>query len=158
MTGSVLDAARNVAEDYPGGARALAARIDKNATSFAHELAETGTAKLGLATAVKMTARTRDLRILNAFAADAGCMVLPLPEALAVEGDHALQQLATLAREFADVVSSVTDAVADGTISANELARVERQYGELIAAGQAMLATLHAQHEAGRPGALRAVG
>lgn len=155
---SVLDAARNVAEDYPGGARALALRIDKNATSFAHELAETGTAKLGLATAVKMTARTRDLRILNAFATEAGCMVMPLPEALAVEGDQALQQLATLAREFSDVVGSVTDACADGAISANELARVERQFGELVAAGQALVGTLRAQHEAARPAALRAVG
>lgn len=155
---SVMDAARNVAEDYPGGASALAPRIDKNPTTLNHELHETGAAKLGLTTAVKMTRRTGDLRILNAFAAEAGCLVLALPEALQVEGSETMHDLGLLAKEFSDVVQEVMAACADGEVTANELVRVRRQWAELVAAGQRMLHGVHVKHEASKPGALRAVG
>jgi hypothetical protein len=155
---NVIDAARNVAEDYEGGASALALRIDKNPTTLLHELNETGTAKLGLVTAVKMSARAKDPRILNAFALQLGYMVLPLPEALAVEGNETMQDLAHVAKEFAEVIQEVTSSYADdGRISENELAKIEKQFGELLASGQSMLARIRASHEQARPAHLREV-
>jgi hypothetical protein len=155
----VITAAQNVAEDYKGGARQLAVDIDKNPTSLSHELSETGGAKLGLRTAVKMTRRTGDLRILNAFASEAGCMVLPLPEALRVEGNSTMHDLSQVAQEFADVVREVTMTAADDTVSDNEMERVLREWGELLAAGQRAIAGLQAKNQAAKPGGnLRAVG
>lgn len=153
----VITAACNVAEDYKGGARQLAADIDRNPTTFSHELNETGVAKLGLRTAVKMTKRTKDLRILYAFACEMGQMCVPLPDMLMVEGDLTMQGLGRVAKEFGDVVQEISAAAADGEVSANEMQRVERQWGELVAAGQQLLAHMRARHEAARPGHLRAV-
>lgn len=157
MSLDVMDAARNLAEDYRGGAVALAARIDKNPNTFAHELGEQATAKLGLRTAVKMSKRSGDLRILNAFAAELGCMVLQLPEALMVEGNDAARDLGAMAKEFAEVVAEVMQSQSDGRVTENELAAIRRQWAELLAAGQKTLHTLAQQHEAGKPAHLRAV-
>lgn len=151
----VITAAQNVAEDYKGGARQLAIDIDRNPTTFSHELNETGSAKLGLRTAVKMTKRAKDLRILNAFAAECGQVCVPLPESLMVDGDMTMQGLGRIAKEFGDVVQEVSAAAADGEVSANELQRVERQWGELVAAGQSLLAHMRAKHEASKPAGLR---
>lgn len=154
---SVMDAARNVAEDYAGGARALALRIDKNPTTFAHELNETGGAKLGLETSVKMTKRSKDLRILNEFAAEAGCMVLLLPEALAVDGNDAMHLVSKLAGEFNDVVQSFVAAVADAEVTGTEVAAIRRQWAELQVVGQRVVAFAEAMHEAGKPAHLKSV-
>lgn len=153
----IITAACNVAEDYLGGARQLGLDIDRNPTTFSHELNETGSAKLGLRTAVKMSKRAKDLRILNVFAGELGQMCVPLPDSLAVDGDLTMQDLAKVAKEFGDVVHEVSAAAADGDVSANELQRVERQWGELVAAGQQLLAHMRAAHEAGRPHQLRAI-
>lgn len=148
---TVLDAARCVAEDYPGGAHALAARIDKPPSTFAHELAGAGGAKLGLKTAVAMSTRTGDMRILNAFAAELGAMVLPLPVLSIDAGEDALRLVGDMAREFGDVVAAYSAALADGKVTANELAHLGRQWGELEVVAQRMLAHATAVHEAAKP-------
>ena len=147
----VLDAAHHLVQAYPGGAEALAPRMNKNATTLRHEVNRTGQAKLGLADAVSLSVLTGDLRILSAFASELGCMVTPLPASLG--GDEtAMHRVALLAKEFGEVVATVTEATADGRISANELANIERNWEELMAAGQALVGHLRAKHEAGRPG------
>lgn len=154
---SVLDAARNVADDYPGGAKALAQRMDKNPFTLMHELAGTGTAKLGLLTAVKMTTRSGDLRILNEFASECGCLVLPMPEALReLHGGELMRQLARTAKEFADLVSEVSGDLADDKVSDNEMARIVREWSELVATGQTLVAGVRAKHDADKPSHLRA--
>lgn len=40
---------------------------------------------------------------------------------------------------------------ADDAISVNEMARLERQWSELVAAGQLMMRHLRARHESARP-------
>lgn len=138
----VITAAQNVAEDYVGasgrGAVALAKDIDKNPTTLAHQLTETGSAVLGLRTAVKMTKRSRDLRILLAFAAECGQMCVPLPDALDVEGEDCMKRLSETSREFAELCQEVCADLSDGKISDNELARINRSIGELLAAVQAL--------------------
>ncbi len=153
---AVLDAAFHLVHDYPGGAVSLAPRMGKSGTTLSHECKATGTAKLGLVDAVKLSHLTGDLRILNAFASECGCLVLPMPAPDgAVDTFHAL---AEAAREFGKFVTSVADAAADGQVTANELARVDGELASMLAASQAIRATLAQIHEAGKPSALRAVG
>ena len=147
---AVTDAAFQLVRAYPGGANSLAPRMGKNATSLSHEVRGTGTAKFGLEDAVNATMLTGDLRILNAFAAECECLVLRMPEALASDS-NAMHRVATLAREFGDVVGTVSEAAADGAISANELARVRREWADLMSAGQALMSHLEAVHAQGFP-------
>lgn len=155
----VMGAAFNVGEDYrPGGARGLAQAIGENPNTFSHALTETAGAKLGLKTAVKMTKRTGDLRILLAFAAECGQMCVPLPEALDLDGNDCMRALAETSKEFNDVVQAVCMALSDdGRVSANELERVDREGGEMLAKLQMLLATVRARHMAGQPAPLRGV-
>lgn len=132
---NVLDAAYNVGEDYKdGGTAGLARRIGRNPTTLTHELTRTGTAKLGLADAVKMSVLSRDLRVLHAYAASCGQMCVPLPESIDMQGDDVLKALADSSREFAELCQETCADMADGEISDNELARIDRERGELIAA------------------------
>lgn len=153
---NVLDAAANVAEDYPGGGTALAHRIGKNPTTLLQELRGTAGAKLGLDTAVKMTARSGDLRILHAFAAECGQMCMPLPEALAVADDDCMQAIARASVEFSQLCTEAVKARADLHTSANELQRIQREGGELIARVHAVLTAFAVDYEASKPVALRA--
>jgi hypothetical protein len=149
----VMTAAFNVAEDYrPGGACGLAHAIGENPNSFRHAVTETAGSKLGLKTAVKMTKRTGDLRILLAFAAECGQMCVPLPGSLDLDTNDCMRALAQTSKEFNDVVREVCDALAgDGRVSANELERIDREGGELLQQLQRLLATVRAQHLATVP-------
>lgn len=148
----VMDAAFNVAEDFPGGASALARAIDKNHFSFLHEVNGTGSAKLGLLTSVKMTKRSGDLRILLAFAAECGQMCLPLPAALASGADDCMRAMSETSREFGELCQQVCLSLGDdGRISDNELDRIRREGGELMAALQHLMASLQVRNQHGRP-------
>lgn len=142
---SVLDAAFSVVHDAPGGAAALSVRLGRNPATLSHEISGHGSAKLGLVEAVKITLMTGDIRILNAFAASCGCMVVPLP-AVDASGST-VTQIGQLAKEFGDVVNEVMLSVADGRVSANELHRCEREFGELVACGQVVMQQIRTLHE-----------
>ena len=148
---SVTDAALNVAEDFAGGASALARAIDKNHWTFLHELKGAGAAKLGLATAVKMTRRTDDLRILQAFAAECGQMCVPLPDALEHSSDECMMAVSAMVRESSDVCQEICKSLGDdGVITDNELARIQRECGELVAAVNRLLSAATARNSKNR--------
>lgn len=144
------DVAYNVVHDYPGGAPSLAPRLGKNATTLAHELNGTGVAKLGLMDAEKITHLAGDLRILEAFATNCGQMLVPLPEALAVADDDCMLRLADTAREFGELCKEVAGDLADGSISDNELDRIDRECGQLIASLHALRESLAARNAQGK--------
>ncbi len=148
------DAAFALVRAYPGGAESLGPRFSKNPTTLNHEVKGTGQAKLGLDDAAAMSVLSGDLRILNEFAAECDCMVLRMPTCLD-DGNGAMLQVARMAREFGDLVSSVSDVMADGQVTANELTRVRREWSALLAEGQALLAHLEAKHEEAIPQATR---
>ena len=145
------DVAANVVHDYPGGAPSLAPRIGKNATTLAHELNGTGAAKLGLLDAEKITLRTGDMRILEAFALNCGQMLVPLPAAFDADADDCMARLATTAREFGDLCTEVATDLVDGAISDNELARIDRECGELMASLRTLREALARRNQAGKP-------
>lgn len=127
----VLTAAFQLIHAYPGGAVALAPVLGKNPATLSHEVNPNyPTAKFGLDDAVKLSVWTCDRRIASAFASQVGCMLLPLPQG--DETGTTLEDVAAMAREFADLAAEVSKAVADGKVSANELARVQREAAELV--------------------------
>jgi hypothetical protein len=144
------DVAANVVHDYPGGSPSLAPRIGKNATTLAHEVHGTGAAKLGLLDAEKITLRTGDLRILEAFALNCGQMLIPLPQSSDQPVDDCMARLATTAREFGDLCTEVAADLVDGSISDNELARIDRECGELMSSLRTLREALARRNQAGK--------
>lgn len=157
MSQCVMDAAADVVSDYPGGAASLAPRVDKAPSTLNQEVnGTTPMAKLGLVTAVKLTKRTGDLRILLAFARECGQMVLPLPEGLDVEGDDCMRAATASAREFGELMAEVMSARADGRTTDNELDRVTRSIGELMRALHGLNAAFVSSNQASKPAGLAA--
>lgn len=150
----VLDAAQHLVHDYPGGAASLAPRLGKTHTTLCNEVTGRHGYKLGLQDSVKASVFADDLRILNAFAAAMRCTVLRLPDVPDVPGD-ALAHVSALAEEFGDVTRTFVSSIADGRVTANEIAELVKQWGELQAAGQHLVAYAQAMHEAGKPAFVR---
>lgn len=153
---NVMDAAYAVAHDYPGGARALGARMgmtdlsDRVNPSLPHRL-------LGLEQATRMQALSGDARVLYAMAMELRHYPpVPMPSEL-VEDEPCLQTLAELTREFGDLIGEVSQDLADGRITDNELAAVKKKWGVLVSTGQHMLAQLGSMNEGlrGVPGGRR---
>lgn len=134
----VLVAAYQLVSDHPGGAVAIAPLIGKNSAALSHEVNPNyPSAKLGLADAVKLSVWSRDTRILNAFAAQMGCMVLPLPTAAPAR--NSLEAVSAMACEFADLLKSASMVTADGVVTQNELLGMQRDVGQLFASVQVMV-------------------
>ena len=150
---AILDAAYHLVHDYKEGAHALARFLNKAYATLCHEVTGEGTAKLGLVDAAKLTQRTGNLAVLNAFAAECNCMVLPLPNhGVALD---TLPQLADTAREFSEFVAEVATSISDNRVTGTELSRVDVELGQLIGAAQALRATLASMQEAGKPVPMR---
>jgi len=162
MTTSVQSAIFRLVHDYPGGAGALGPVLGKRGDSLSHEVSPVyPTAKIGLLDAVKLSLFTGDRQVLNAWAGDMGCMVVPLAaDVPGVEGIGT--RTAVLAKEFADLMGTLAADLADGDVSTNDLARIDREASELVSAIQALLGAVRAMHQAPRDAAdpqhLRAVG
>lgn len=148
---SVLDALYNTVHDFDGGAEALAPRIGKRGTSLCHEVRPpTGsTAKAGLVDALKIMEISRDFRTLHVMNAQLGFMALQLPRLDAAHEDT-MGHLAHVAKEFSDVLQVVAVGAADRVITDSELADLHRQWGELMAAGQALLSNFAAKNAEGK--------
>nr|WP_316642866.1 phage regulatory CII family protein [uncultured Roseateles sp.] len=134
---NVLDAAYWTGQKYPGGAEGLALRMGR--PNLSDELnPNRKSAKLGLHDSVVMQVMARDYRILHAMAAELGHMAVPLPDLAEGEAPGAAQ-VALVAQDFGKLMQEVAEDAADNQISDNELARLERRAGELIAHVQLML-------------------
>lgn len=149
---SIRDAAFRLVRAYPGGAAALGPRLGKRGDTLSHEVAGRGFAKLGLEDAVAISVMSGDLSILNAFAAECDCHVLPLPE-LTSESDEldSVRRMGALAKEFSEVVGAVAEGLADGRVSRNEVKRIQKEWADLEAVGQRLVAQITAAHERGLP-------
>ncbi len=147
---NLLDAAYNTVHDYPGGAQSLGPRLGKQGTYLSAEVAATGTAKLGLLDAEKITQLTGDLRILEAFATNAGQMLVPLPSIGLDATDDCMVRLGSAAKEFGEFCTEVATDLADGKITDNELTRIDRECGELIAKLHSLREALADRNQAGK--------
>jgi len=148
---SVLDALYHTVHDYDGGAEALAIRLGKRGTSLSHEVRPpaNSTAKAGLVDALKVMQFARDYRVLHVMNAECGFMAMPLP-VLDEAHQDTMGHLANVAKEFSDVLQTVAVGAADRTITDNELADLQRQWGELMNAGSSLLANYAAKNAEGK--------
>lgn len=140
---NVLDAAYNLVHSYPGGAEALAPRMGKAPTTLSHEVAARGFAKFGLDDAVRATELSGNPAIVQAFAARAGGVFVPL---LVGEAGGDLGALGAVAKEFGEFAAEFAADLADGRVTGNELARIEREALDLFAAVHAALAVARERH------------
>ena len=131
-TMSVSDAALNVVHQYKGGAAALQLRMGK--TNLSGEVnPNVKGAKLGIEDAVTVQILANDYRILYAMALDCRHFPpLPMPEGLDVATDQCIRTVGELVKESADVVTVTVEGLADNDVSDNDLARFDREAGELI--------------------------
>ncbi|MBI3103225.1 MAG: transcriptional regulator [Burkholderiales bacterium] len=150
----ILDSVRRAVRHYPGGVDAVAARLGKSPSTLEKELRAAPQYKLGAVDAAEIAAMCVEhgsdygLEYPTRIAEAVGATLLVLPRGTDVPDGVTAQALACLVREFADVVTSATLADADGEISRNELLAVERQWAELVAAGQGLMRHLGAKHQA----------
>jgi hypothetical protein len=148
---NVLDTLYHTVHDYDGGAEALAQRLGKRGSSLCHEVRPPAgsTAKAGLLDAVKIMEISGDHRTLHVINAQLGYMAVRLP-VLDQASEATISHLAAISREFNDVVQAAAIAAADGQITDNELASVQRQSGELIASVHSLLGDFVQQNAKGK--------
>jgi hypothetical protein len=132
MTMDVLAAARCVARDFKGGARALGELMGKS--NLSDELnPNVKTAKLGAADMVEMEIWADDYRPLYAHcAATRHFPPVKMPDPLAHGEMPCMRTLSEMVKESADVVSTTVEALADDEVSDNDLARFDKESSELI--------------------------
>jgi hypothetical protein len=154
------DAAHHLARRYPDF-DALAAKMGKRPDTLRKELTGAHGYKWGvedeeLLILLSQAANVTDaLAPITAAAVNANALLIPLPD---VSGDvPSMQCIADSAREFSEFVASVAQAEADHRVTANELKRIERETGELVASLQRCLAHMRREHEAAKPAHVREV-
>lgn len=146
-----VDSVRRAVRQYPGGVDAVAARLGKSSATLDKELRRSPGFKLGADDAAEISVMAYDLGLPvgrdypNALAAAHGCALLPLP--LASAGEVTAEMVASVMRECADLVTEVSQTLADGQVSANEMRRVEARWAELMAAGQVLMGDMAARHK-----------
>jgi hypothetical protein len=140
------DAVRRMARNYPGGLKALAARLGKSDSTLDKEIRGAHGFKLGLQEAYEIAVMCVDARsacamdLLNLWAQATGHVLLPMPEV--ATGGITLERLGRLMHECGDLVAVVTNAKADGKVCDNEMKLCTAQFAELMAAGQSLMQAL----------------
>ena|SRR6218665_1652273 len=143
--------------DY--GVEELATFLGKSKSTLYQEVnpQPDGAAKAGLLDVLKMIDRAQDFRVVHAINARFNFCAVPMPRLPQGEHEDTMAQVARMAREFGEVMTDIAKSLEDGRVSQNELKQVERQWGDLQAAGMVVIATLAAKAKAAQPaGALRA--
>lgn len=139
---SVQDAAYHTAHCFPGGVPAMAQRLGMSANTLQHKVNPRNTTHhLSLREASDMMVLSGDVRMLQALAAENGCVVLS-EQAEPQAAVPPMQRVMQLVHEFSGVLESVNTALADGHVTLNELHDCERHIATQMQALNDMLGTL----------------
>jgi hypothetical protein len=147
---NVMDAACHIADDYPGGAAALAVRMDKAASTLQKELRGDPGYKFGLADSVKMSKFAGSTLIASAYAAELGGYFMLLPDIEHVRACP-LEAVGALSRQVGAYVGEICSAMADGHVSDNERRGITARLAGLMVQIQQLQAQIDAQSETGEP-------
>jgi len=142
---------------FPGGSASLAARMDMSPTTLAHKASPTyPTQFFSPEEAMLLTEETADLDFVNAVCAAAGGMFMPTarPELDALSND----ELVALMRETSHLMTALADARSKAgpggaAVTANELARIEAEAADAVAAIQECVRRARADRQAAQPAA-----
>jgi hypothetical protein len=138
---SVKDAVHRLVHRHPGGIPALAARMAVNPRTLQNKVNPNQPGHhVYIEDAELMTAITNDPEIAQALAFACGHVCIPV---LAAAGDGEIgSEIASVGKEFGDVMKATLDAIADGRVTARELATYDRQFHEFLAAAVKLRARL----------------
>lgn len=136
---------------YPKGTEALAACLAMPRTSLLHKVnPQYPGAHCSPEEAAQIMVETGDHGAHHAQGALLGYIHLPAPQATEC-CDATTQALAASVREFGEFVARAAADLADGRCTTNELAAIEREGAEAIAAIHALMRVAAAMHRAGMP-------
>lgn len=141
---NTADAAYDVAHDYPGGLKTLAARMDANYDVLRNKLNPNPTAEnrnvLTLKEAVKITDLANDNRILQAWASERDCILVQLPKVEECDNVELLAKFTQVLSDMGELAKTHSDAIADGVVNDREkhdleqiAAHAHRHIQELLA-------------------------
>lgn len=157
---NLLDSVRRMVRSYPGGIDALAPRLSKSPSTLEKELRGAPGFKLGAGDAAEISAMCIELQTehalayVTAVAVGSNCMLVLLPAVDDTHGQDCMRVLADTSRTAADLIAEVCSSLADGKVSDNEMARVDKAVGQLVAALQAMRRVMASINRAGKPQSL----
>lgn len=146
---TLTDAVYRTAHAYPGGTVALAPRLGKASAALRQELLGSSNHKLGLETAAQIAELTGDYQALHVWCAMTGHVAVAVDGA--DRGGDVLGMLLDKQSASGDLASAISDALADGVVTANELATCAGKVAAAIARLNALLRELQAMHAAGQP-------
>ena len=147
------DAVRRMVRNYPGGLKAVALRLGKSDSTLDKEIRGAAGFKLGLQDAQEIMVLCHDvgsegaIELLSLQAHAVAQVLIPLPTL--ERSPMTLASLAKLMHECGELVTTVTKAKADGTVCDNELRECFAAWGEMVAAGHALMQDLKAQNADG---------
>lgn len=151
------DALRQMAKAYPGGYESLAPRVGKTPEVLRKELSGDPKFKLGLAAALLISEFCIEAKtphcfdFVNAVAADGGGFVrLPVVEMSEPICVH--RSISAVTTELSHVVTATLDGDADGHISDNDMARIQKEVADARGALQQLEQSIEAKHAAGKRG------
>lgn len=136
---------------FPLGTEALAAAIGIQRTSLLHKVSPSyPSAHCSPEEAVQIMQATGDHGAHHAQGMLLGYVHIPAPQIAGAAGET-MQQLAAAVREFGEFMMTAAADLADGHCTGNELAEIEREGADAIAAVQQLLALAQRMHAAGVP-------
>lgn len=144
----LLDAAYHTVHGYEGGAPSLAPRVGMNANTLQNKVNPNNeTHHLTLVESRNVMAMTKDFRMLHALGRDLGHVCI----AVDMDGDGiTVEKVMSMTKEFGETLAAVGDATskhgeAGHRVTRNEMARVEREAGELLNAINRLVSNIRAQ-------------
>lgn len=133
--------------DYPGGVAAIAGMHGKNASVLQNKLnPNQDSHRINISDLEMIAISTQDHRIIQSVCSWFGAGYFILPRCKTDE-TGLLEKSAELTRELGELMSAVSNALADGRVDRDEVAEMEKQLLELMAAGQSLV--VHAKRVGG---------
>ena len=137
---SVADAAYHTAHKYAGGVGPLALRMGMSHSTLNHKVSmTTATHHLSLEESVLMQQMAQDFTILHSMAASLGHVAIPVQPA---DDAQPMADVARMVRDFGELLTRVTSAMADGSVTANEMRRCQSDAVAAISAICSVLSTV----------------
>ena len=132
----VIDAAKRLALRAKGGVSGVAERIGVNPNTLAHKLAGQAGHNLFARELEALTLDDGDHEIAQELAYLCGHVCIPVvPRAAAGELGR---DIAAVGKEFGDLMRATQDAIADGTVTARELAEYDSQFADFVSVAVAL--------------------
>lgn len=146
-----LRALQRAVHSWAPGTEALAAALGIARSSLYHKVdPRCPGARPSVEESLQICELTGDMGWLHAVAARLNHSAVPLP-AYEPGGREGVREMATAVREFGELAVEAATALADGAVTENELARVEREGLQAIYAITRLMESARHLHEAARP-------